>query len=126
MKHFTVALVLLWAILGAGSADAAGTPVNSLLYFSQKGCPACIAWDRAVGRLYAKTDEAKLLPLRRVDIDHRPANLAQIQGIHYTPTFVVLHCGHEVARILGYNSDFQFWGLLDQAIHELPSGTSCK
>lgn len=123
MRHMLVAALVL---LGAAARVPARPPVNQLVYFSQQGCPACLAWDHDIGRIYAKTDEAKALPLRRVDIDApRPADLQNIEGIHYTPTFVVLHCGREVARIIGYTSDFQFWGLLDRAEQELPKGDAC-
>lgn len=126
MKYLVLAFALVSLSISRAAATVVTGPVNQLVYFAQKGCPACITWERHVGHLYAKTDEGKRLPLERVDIDHRPARFAGIQGVHYTPTFVVLHCGHEVARILGYTSDFQFWGLLDRAIAQLPPGDRCS
>lgn len=126
VKYITTAFLLAFAACVPMTARATSTPANSLVYFWQKGCAACADWDTHVGRLYAKTDEAKRLPLRQVDIDHRPPDLTHVEGVHYTPTFLVLHCGHEVARIIGYNSDFQFWGLLDQAMRKLPKSNRCK
>lgn len=119
---------LLTALLVFGATSVAAR-ADSLVMFEQKACPYCAAWNRDVGRIYAKTDEAKLLPLRRVDIDaSRPRDLRAIAGAYFTPTFVVVHCGREAARITGYISEDQFWGLLDNAIKQLrddPKGKAC-
>jgi len=98
---------------------------DELVMFQQAGCPYCAAWDRHIGRIYAKTDEAKLLRLRRVDIHApRPPDLRDVHGVVFTPTFVVMHCGREAARITGYISDDQFWGLLDEALKRIPIAAS--
>ena len=100
------------AVLAPPAAGA-----DELVMFEQQGCPFCARWNADVGKVYAKTDEAKLLPLRRVDIyAARPADLRDIKGVVFTPTFVVTHCGKELRRITGYISDDQFWGLLDEAV----------
>lgn len=100
---------------------------DELVMFQQDGCPYCAAWNRDIGKVYAKTDEAKLLPLRRVDIHvARPADLQAIEGIRFTPTFVVLHCGREEARIVGYQSDEQFWALLDEGVRKIKESSPCQ
>jgi len=54
--------------------------------FEQAGCPYCAAWNHDVGGIYAKTDEALVLPLRRIDIHAaRPVDLRAIGGVHFTP-----------------------------------------
>jgi hypothetical protein len=51
--------------------------------------------------------------LRRVDFaGPRPADLAAIPNVVYTPTFVLLEDGKEVGRIVGYSGDEIFWSLL--------------
>lgn len=96
---------------------------DQLVMFEQQGCPYCAAWNQDVGPVYPKTDEAKVLPLRRVDIHAaRPKDLLAISGVVYTPTFVVLHCGREAARITGYPGEDQFWGLLDAALKTVRAG----
>lgn len=111
----------------AGSALASAPTGNALVMFEQEGCPYCAQWDRNVGRVYAKTDEAAILPLRRVDLHAtRPADLRAIGGVRFTPTFVVMHCGKEVARITGYLGDEQFWGLLDAGIRTVKDLPSCS
>ncbi|GAC1413519.1 MAG: hypothetical protein NVS3B16_06730 [Vulcanimicrobiaceae bacterium] len=93
---------------------------DELVMFEQAGCPYCALWNHDVGAAYAKTQEGKALPLRRVDIHaHRPAGLEKIDGVRFTPTFVVMHCGVEYRRITGYGGNEQFWGLLDEAERSL-------
>jgi len=119
LKRIVLAVAL--AVFGTVAAARA----DQLVMFQQDGCPYCAAWDQNVGRIYAKTDEAKVLPLRRVDIGApRPRDLRAIRGVVFTPTFVVMHCGREVARITGYISDDQFWGLLDAAVKSIADNPS--
>jgi len=100
-----VAASLLWS----ASAQAA-----ELVMFERDGCVWCARWDRDVGPVYGKTAEAKVLPLRRIDIDRQAASgIALATPVRYTPTFVVVDNGHEVGRITGYVNDEAFWGLLD-------------
>jgi len=103
-------------MFSAAPADAA-----ELVLFHAEGCSYCEAWDRDVGRTYHLTDEARRLPLRRIEVTApRPADLVRIKDIRYTPTFVVTVAGREVGRIVGYQSEDQFWGLLDGIIAALP------
>jgi thioredoxin-related protein len=87
---------------------------SELVMFDQAGCIYCQRWERDVGALYDKTDEAKALPLRRVDIQNQKmSGVALASPIRFTPTFVVADNGREVGRITGYSNDNAFWGLLD-------------
>lgn len=116
----------VWLCLVFGFAFAAPAAADQLVMFEQAGCPYCAAWNHDVGGLYAKTDEGRLLPLRRVDIHAaRPADLRTIGGIHFTPTFVVMHCGREAARLTGYTGDANFWGLLDREITTIKGEPPC-
>ncbi len=81
--------------------------------FESPACPWCEAWDEEVGVIYGLTDEARIAPLRRVDVDDPlPEDLAGIRAVVYTPTFVLVEDGEEVGRILGYPGEAFFWGLL--------------
>lgn len=121
------------SLICAGLVFAATAPsfagplaTDQLVMFEQAGCPYCAQWDREVGNVYGKTDEAKSLSLRRVDLHAvRPADLRAIGAVRFTPTFVVLHCGKEAARITGYLGDEQFWGLLDAAIRTIKETPKC-
>jgi hypothetical protein len=75
-----------------------------------------------VGIVYSKTTEGKKVPIRRVDIHNdRPMDLKNIKPVIFTPTFVLVHNGAEVRRILRYTGEDQFWGLLNQMLERLPA-----
>ncbi len=92
-----------------------------LIMFESEGCTWCEAWDREIAPVYPKTAEARIAPLRRADIDDElPPDLAALKPVIYTPTFVLLHEGKEVGRILGYPGEDFFWALLEELIGKLP------
>lgn len=103
-------LPLLAGLLSCEVARAA-----ELVMFERDGCPSCRRWDDDVGKIYAKTEEARLLPLRRVNADLAgQSNVVLERPVRYTPTFIVVDRGREVGRITGYVDDGVFWGLLDK------------
>ncbi|WP_328516564.1 hypothetical protein [Tardiphaga alba] len=59
------ALLLLATVLPAGMVEA-----SELVMFERDGCAWCARWNREIAPGYDKTDEAKLLPLRRINMDH--------------------------------------------------------
>jgi len=100
MPRALFVLVLLSGLL-AGAAARAG----ELIMFEQAYCDWCEAWDEEVGRIYDRTDEGRLLPLRRVDIhEKRPADLAVIGRVRFTPTFVVMDGGREIGLHTSYQA----------------------
>jgi thioredoxin-related protein len=110
-------LLLLVLGLAALAAPAAGA---ELVMFEAAGCPYCARWNREIGPIYPKTAEGKRAPLRRVDTAQpRPADLAAIANIVYTPTFVLMDEGREVGRIVGYGGDEIFWSLLAELVAKL-------
>ena len=110
-------LLFLLLALGAGIAPAAAA---ELVMFEAAGCPYCARWNRDVAPIYPKTVEGQRAPLRRVDIAApRPADLAAIGGVVYTPTFVLMDGGREIGRIVGYGGDEIFWSLLTDLVAKL-------
>lgn len=105
-------------LLAAGLQIAAGllptaAQAAELLMFWRGGCVWCVRWDRDVGTIYDKTPEAKVLPLRRVDVERQSSGgVALKEPVRYTPTFVIVDNGREIGRITGYSGDDSFWGLL--------------
>jgi thioredoxin-related protein len=100
----------------------AGTPAGAaeLIMFEQAGCPWCEVFDREIAPVYAKTDEGRVAPLRRIDIDSPlPADLSFIKVERLTPLFVLVDNGREIGRIRGYPGDLHFWGLLDALISQI-------
>ena len=93
-----------------------------LVMFESEGCEWCEVWDEEIGGAYAKTSEANIVPLRRVDIDDAlPSDLQHLEGLVYTPTFVVMDKGKELGRIIGYPGEYFFWQLLNEIIIKVNS-----
>ena len=117
LKFPFLRLSLLAAVLWPMTSDAA-----ELLVFGRDGCVWCQRWDRDVGSSYGKTDEARVLPLRHVNIDRPTASgVALVSPVRYTPTFVVVDNGREIGRITGYVNDDAFWGLLSTFVSKIES-----
>lgn len=115
MRRFMLALLVV-APLWQAPARAA-----ELVMFETAGCPWCIAWHAGIGPIYPKTPEGRIAPLRRVELrGRRPADLAGIADVRFTPTFVLMHEGVEIGRIVGYSGEDFFWGLLATLIERLP------
>ena len=64
VPRLAVMMALIAFSLGA-SAEA------QLVMFNARDCTFCEAWDREVGRIYARTAEGRRAPLRRLDIEQR-------------------------------------------------------
>ena len=110
---------LLWLLLALTAPASAA----ELLMFEEAGCPFCRAWNRDIGALYASTEEGKRAPLRRVDLRAGvPDELRGLGAVRFTPTFVLLACGREAGRIVGYPGEEHFWGLLANALSHVPDG----
>lgn len=102
------ALALLAGLLPGPAARAA-----ELLVFERAGCVWCARFDREIAPVYPKTQEGRLAPLRRLDLDRDDVSRVALAGpVRYTPTFVLVEDGREVGRIPGYAGEEAFWGLL--------------
>lgn len=111
------ALVAMWVSWGAPAKSA------ELVMFRQALCDWCEVWDKEIGGVYHKTPEGRSAPLRQLDIrERRPVELQRISPVVFTPTFVLMHEGREVGRIMGYPGEAFFWELLDKLIERLPKG----
>jgi thioredoxin-related protein len=117
MRRTAAGLIVLAGLaLAAASAQAA-----ELLLLERPGCVWCARWESEIGEVYARTAEGRRAPLRRVDITAGwPADLAAIRPDRFTPTFVLVDEGEEVARLHGYAGDEFFWFLLDEMLDKLP------
>ncbi|WP_441230048.1 thioredoxin fold domain-containing protein [Tardiphaga sp. 215_C5_N2_1] len=101
-------LLVMTAALSPRIADA-----SELLMFERDGCVWCARWNREIAPVYDKTDEAKLLPLRRIDMDRdKSPGIVLASPVRFTPTFLIVDNGREVGRITGYMNDESFWSLL--------------
>ncbi len=106
--------ILIAAVVSVHSAFA-----DQLLYVYSPDCGACMKFDREVGGIYAKTEEAIQLPIVKVDLEqwragNHPLHQCDTQSVFATPTFIHLHECSEVDRITGYSTDELFWFALER------------
>ncbi|TWB03999.1 thioredoxin [Bradyrhizobium stylosanthis] len=110
-------IITLLALTMAFALPAAGSRAAELVMFERPGCVWCARFDAEIAPIYAKTEESRVAPLRRVDLNGPlPADLAGIDPGVFTPTFVVVKDGREIGRIRGYPGDAFFFGLLDRIL----------
>ncbi len=107
-----LALVLLVAVARAQQApppteiDVATAPAV-LVMIADPGCPYCARWEREIAPGYEASEDGKLAPLVR-RFRHAP-DIAFIERVVFSPTFVMLVRGREVGRIVGYAGADLFW-----------------
>ena len=91
-----------------------------MVMFEQPGCFWCKRFNEEIAPAWPKTEQGRLAPLRRVNIhDQLPADLAGIPVERFTPTFVLVDDGREIARLRGYPGDQFFWALVDEMLKKL-------
>lgn len=78
-----------------------------LVMIGDPGCPYCARWEREVAPGYVASEDGKLAPLVRRDRHDR--DIAFIERVVFSPTFVMLVRGREVGRIVGYGGADLFW-----------------
>lgn len=89
------------------------------------GCVWCARWNREIAPIYPLTAEGRRVPLRRIDVSAPwPTDLAGIAVDRYTPTFVIVEDGAEIARLRGYPGEDFFWPLLGEMLAKLPRANS--
>lgn len=104
----------LSAMLLAGNIAAAA----ELVMVEQAGCAWCARWNEEIAPAYPQTDEGEFAPLRRVDLHKMPDDLKIARRVTFTPTFLLVEDGREIARMEGYPGEDFFWPLLDQLLTE--------
>ena len=128
MRAYAALLFALALALPAARAEAPaprpapGTaPGTALVMFELAGCPHCRRFMAEIGPIYPKTEEGQRAPLVRLDIGQpRPPEYAFIEPVVYAPTFVLVHEGREIGRIVGYGGDESFWSQLGVLVAKLP------
>lgn len=90
----------------ASSIDIARDPAV-LVMIGDPGCPYCARWEREVAPGYVASEDGKLAPLVRRG--RRDPDIAFIERVVFSPTFVMLVRGREVGRIVGYGGADLFW-----------------
>lgn len=103
-------------VLGLTGTVAAET---ALVMVEQDGCVYCRRWHADVGEIYPLTEFAESAPLRIVDLHDLPADLTFASRVIFTPTFVLVEDGQEIARAEGYVGDELFWMHMDLLSRQL-------
>jgi len=104
----TVAAVLI-SLAPARAAFAEGW---ELLMIEQPGCIYCHRWHAEIGPIYPLSPEGRFAPLRIAQLRAMPSDVSLTRRAVYTPTFVLLSDGQEMARVEGYPGDDLFWSML--------------
>ncbi|EPX77040.1 thioredoxin domain-containing protein [Litoreibacter arenae] len=94
-----------------------------LVMVEQDGCHWCAQWNEEISATYPKTEEGQRAPLRRVDLRDLPDDITFKSKPVFTPTFVLVDEGQELARMEGYAGDQFFWFLLGKMLDEHPDAT---
>jgi hypothetical protein len=106
-------LACLWFV------QAAAAQTIELVMVEQAGCYHCTEWKKTIGPIYPKTPEGAYAPLRMVSrADAPPPDVTFARPVNFTPTFILVENGQELARIEGHPGEDFFWGLLDMMLRQ--------
>lgn len=89
-----------------------------LVMVEQPGCAWCERWNEEIAPAYPKTAEGAFAPLRRVDLDDVKGEVDVTRRVNFTPTFLLVVDGKEIARLEGYPGEDFFWPLLSTILVE--------
>lgn len=92
-----------------------------LVFVEYDRCASCIRFNKTVGQEYAATTQGQKAPLKRVRLRRGqiiPDAVFTLK-VRATPTFVLLHKGREVGRIVGFSSPRSFYARLDPLLARL-------
>lgn len=91
-----------------------------MVMYEQPGCAWCKRFNKEVAPAWPKTEQGQRAPLRRVNIrEPLPEDLKHISVERFTPTFVLVDNGQEIARLRGYPGNQFFWALVDEMLAKL-------
>ncbi|WP_300515071.1 thioredoxin family protein [Aliiroseovarius sp.] len=114
-RKLAAAAALALTTLTAGLTAGLPARAAELVMVEESGCVWCARWEAELGAIYPKTPEGQLAPLRKVEIVETrddTSGIAFARPVLFTPTFVLVEDGRELARIEGYPGEDFFWGLL--------------
>lgn len=100
----------------AYGVETTPAPLYQLVMVEEDGCVWCERWNAEIAPAYPKSAEGQFAPLRRVDITAIPNDLTPTRRVNFTPTFLLVLNGQELARIEGYPGDNFFWPLLGRML----------
>ncbi|MGR3390678.1 MAG: thioredoxin fold domain-containing protein [Sagittula sp.] len=99
------------------SGGAAFAEDYRLVMVEQPGCAYCAAWDDEIAPAYPNTAEGQFAPLVRADLrEGPPEGVTYERRVNFTPTFILVEDGAEIARLEGYVGQDFFWPVLAQLL----------
>ena len=109
-----IVAALAWlASLGAALAE------YRLILVDQPGCAYCMAWEDQIAPAYPNTAEGQFAPLDRADLRMGPPEgVTYARRVAFTPTFILVRDGAEVARIEGYVGEDFFWPVFTRFLQD--------
>lgn len=108
---------IISAMAFAGFATAA--PAADLLMVEQTGCAYCVLWHKQIGPIYPKTAAGATAPLAQIQLtDLKDDGPAIKRPVVFTPTFLLVENGAEIARLEGYAGEDFFWPLVEKMISD--------
>jgi len=87
-----------------------------LVIVEQTGCYTCRLWNQEIAPIYPKTEIGEFAPLRREELRHKPDDIDYARAINFTPTFLLVEDGKEVARLEGYPGEDFFWWHIEKML----------
>ena len=91
----------------------------NLVIVDQPGCIYCERWDAEIAPAYPHTAEGQFAPLIRADLREGPPDgITYARRVTFTPTFLLIKNGAEIARLEGYPGEDFFWPLLTKILIE--------
>lgn len=90
-----------------------------LVMVEQVGCAYCEMWHKQIGPIYPKTSVSAVAPLRSVQLTEiDDAGFDIVRPVVFTPTFLLVDDGQELARLEGYAGEDFFWPLVEKMVAE--------
>lgn len=114
MKLSLPALLRRSALAASLSLSALAADAAELVMVEQEGCMYCARWDAEIAPAYPKTEAGAYAPLVRRNIrDGAPEGSSYARKVVFTPTFILMEDGRELARIEGYPGEEFFWPVFE-------------
>ena len=103
-------------------------PAAELVMVEQTGCAYCQLWHKQIGHIYPVAPVSAVAPLRTVQLgDIDSAGFEITRPVVFTPTFLLVDDGQELARLEGYAGEDFFWPMVEKMVAEhagpLPSAS---
>jgi len=111
--------VIAFVMLSTNSWRAQAAPATELVMFDSKSCHVCKQFHREAAPQYNASKGARIFPLRMIDIDDGKVDIILERPVTMTPTFVFVHEGREIARIVGFPGTKYFYQMVDGAAEEM-------